>query len=78
VENQHRNYRLAVSSCAKNEGSFLAPMIALFSMCAINSFVVANNLFGRHCSAMSPTSTARRRNASRLNLLSRWTYCGLR
>src|ERR1019366_6569929 len=25
VENQHRNYRLAVSSCAKNEASFLAP-----------------------------------------------------
>ncbi len=28
--------------------------------------VGANNLFGRHCSAMSPTSTARTRNASRL------------
>ncbi len=28
--------------------------------------VVANNLFGRQCSAMSPTSTARTRNASRL------------
>jgi hypothetical protein len=40
--------------------------------------VVANNLLGRHCSAMSPTATARTRNASRLNLLSAWAYCGLR
>ncbi len=30
VENQHRNYRLAVSSCAKNEASFLAPIVTLF------------------------------------------------
>src|SRR6266852_2239549 len=33
---------------------------------------------GRHCTAMSPTSTARTRNVSRLNLLSPWAYCGLR
>ena len=39
VENQHRNYRLAVSSCAKNEASFLAPIVTLFSIREMNSFV---------------------------------------
>ena len=38
MENQPGNYRLAVSSCAKDEASFLASMIALFSMGEINSF----------------------------------------
>ena len=39
VENQHKNYRLAVSSCNKNEASFLAPIVTLFSIRKINSFV---------------------------------------
>ena len=39
VENQHRNYRLAVSSRAKNEASFLAPIVTLFSIREMNSFV---------------------------------------
>ena len=40
--------------------------------------VVANNFLGGTARAMSPTSTARTRNVSRLNLLSPWAYCGLR
>src|SRR5208337_19381 len=39
VENQHRNYRLAVSSCAKNEASFPAPIVTLFSIREMNSLV---------------------------------------
>ncbi len=38
MENQPGNDRLAVSSCAKDEASFLASIIALFSTGEINSF----------------------------------------
>ena len=60
VENHHRNYRLAVSSCAKNEASFLAPIVTLFSIREINSLVE-----GRVALGSAPDSWRRRLRARR-------------
>ncbi len=49
MENQHKNYRLAVSSGAKDEGSFLAPMITLFPVGEINGLVGWTSRSGCTC-----------------------------